>query len=76
VTRLCDVEPRDVCRIVDAADGHAEIQSRLYTLGLYPGVEVRVLRLAPMGDPMQIKVGNTLLSIRRQEAELIKVDRL
>ena len=72
--KLSEVEPQDICRIVEAADGHADIQSRLYTLGLYPGVEVRVLRLAPLGDPMQVKVGNALLSIRRQEAELIQVD--
>jgi Fe2+ transport system protein FeoA len=74
--KLSEVEPQGHCRIVDAAAGHAEIQSRLYTLGLYPGVQVRVLRLAPLGDPMQIKVGNALLSIRLQEASLIQVDRL
>ena len=72
--RLSEVEPQEICRIVDAAEGHAEIQSRLYALGLYPGVQVRVLRLAPLGDPMQIKVGNALLSIRQQEAQLIQVD--
>jgi len=74
--RLSEVNPQSTCRVVDAADGHAEIQSRLYTLGLYPGVQVRVLRLAPLGDPMQIKVGSALLSIRRQEADLIQVDML
>jgi ferrous iron transport protein A len=74
--KLSEVEPQDNCCIVDAAEGHVEIQSRLYTLGLFPGVHVRVLRLAPLGDPMQIKVGNALLSIRRQEADLIQVDKL
>ena len=71
---LSEVEPRGSCHIIDAANGHAELQSRLYALGLYPGVEVHVLRLAPLGDPMQIKVGSALLSIRRQEAQLIRVD--
>ncbi len=51
-----------------------EIQSRLYALGLYPGVEVKVLRFAPMGDPIQLKVGYALLSIRKQEARYIRVE--
>ncbi len=62
------------CRVLDAARGYLEIQSRLYALGLFPGVMVKVLRLAPFGDPIQIKVGNALLSIRKQEAALIEVE--
>lgn len=52
----------------------SELQNRLYALGIYPGVEVRLLRVAPMGDPMQVRVGGTLLSIRRQEAQAIDVE--
>jgi len=70
---LAELVPPAGCRILDAADGHPEIQSRLYALGLTPGVKVYALRLAPMGDPMQIKVGNALLSIRKQEAQLVRV---
>lgn len=51
-----------------------ELQSRLYALGLYPGVEVTVLRFAPAGDPIQIRVGGTLLSIRKHEARLVSVE--
>jgi len=50
------------------------LQSRLYALGLYPGVRVDVLRYAPAGDPMQVRVGGTLLSIRKAEANLISVE--
>jgi len=52
---------------------NAEVQCRLLTLGLYPGVEVEVLRRAPMGDPLQVRSGTTLLSIRQHEAEGIEV---
>ena len=71
---LAEMAPPGSCRILNAADGHLEIQSRLYALGLFPGVEVHVLRFAPMGDPMQVKVGNALLSIRKQEEQLIRVE--
>jgi len=52
-----------------------EVQCRLLTLGLYPGVHVEVLRKAPLGDPIQVRSGTTLLSIRLQEAEGIEVER-
>ena len=50
-----------------------EVECRLLTLGLYPGVQIEVLRRAPLGDPIQVRSGTTLLSIRRKEAEGIKV---
>ncbi len=53
-----------------------EVQCRLLTLGLYPGVEIEVLRRAPMGDPLQVRSGTTLLSIRQHEAEGIEVEPL
>ena len=71
---LAEVLPNGTCRIVSAADENREFQSRLYALGLYPGVEVKVLHIAPMGDPLQIKVGHTLLSIRKQEASMVSVE--
>ena len=71
---LADMVPNSQCRITDTADEHLDLQSRLYALGLYPGALVRVLRSAPFGDPIQIKVGSTLLSIRRQEALFVRVE--
>ncbi|MFP6808182.1 MAG: FeoA family protein [Pseudomonadales bacterium] len=71
---LADVAALSSCRILEAATEQLDIQSRLYALGLYPGVEVKVLRFAPMGDPIQLKVGNALLSIRKQEARYIRVE--
>tara|TARA_R110002072_G_scaffold20841_4_gene75206 strand:- start:26430 stop:26657 length:228 start_codon:yes stop_codon:yes gene_type:complete len=71
---LSDISPKSSCRIVNAAADHPDLQSRLYALGLYPGAAVDVLRYAPAGDPIQIRVGMTLLSIRRQEALLVAVE--
>ena len=70
---LADIKPNERCRIVGAATGKRELQSRLYALGLYPGVVVDVLRQAPLGDPVQIRMGHSLLSIRKREAKLVEV---
>lgn len=73
---LADARESAKCRVTAAAGTNKELQSRLYALGLYPGVEVDVLRFAPAGDPIQIRVGKTLLSIRRQEARSVAVEEL
>ncbi|MGI9323193.1 MAG: FeoA family protein [Pseudomonadales bacterium] len=71
---LADIKPNSRCRVVAAADEHREVQSRLFALGLYPGAWVDVLRRAPFGDPLQLKVGKSLLSIRAAEARLVHVE--
>ena len=71
---LAEVLPQGRCRNINAAEDRRDFQSRLYSLGLHPGAEVSVLHVAPLGDPLQVKVGNTLLSIRRQEAAMVEVE--
>lgn len=71
---LADVAPTGRCRVIGAAEDNRDFQSRLYALGLFPGALVDVLHVAPFGDPLQIKVGQTLISIRKQEAHLVLVE--
>lgn len=48
--------------------------TRLRELGLLPGTLVKLIRRAPMGDPLEISVRGSLLSLRKSEAELIAVE--
>lgn len=48
---------------------------RLMEMGLLVGTTVELVRFAPLGDPVEIKVRGYRLSLRRHEAELIWVDR-
>ena len=73
---LADMKEASRCRVTAASMENRELQSRLYALGLYPGVEVAILRFAPAGDPMQIRVGSTLLSIRKHDARFVCVEEL
>ncbi len=63
-------------KVTKVQSNNPEVQCRLLTLGLYPGVEIEVLRRAPLGDPLQVRSGTTLLSIRQHEAEGIEVELL
>ncbi|MEQ8314570.1 MAG: FeoA family protein [Gammaproteobacteria bacterium] len=73
-TSLSAAKRGDRCVVLDIAEKPAELRSRLYALGVIPGSALEVLRYAPLGDPMQIKVGGSFVSIRRAEAEIISVE--
>jgi len=70
---LTDLQPQQQGEILSAAMSRPDLQTRLYSLGLYPGARLTVLRFAPAGDPIQVRVGNTLISIRKSEADLIQI---
>jgi ferrous iron transport protein A len=52
----------------------ADARARLLELGLLTGTRVQLVRFAPLGDPVEIKVRGYHLSLRRREAELILVE--
>ena len=53
--------------------GSDAVCHRLLEMGITPGTAIEVVRFAPMGDPMDIKIRGYHLSLRRQEAETIQV---
>ena len=54
--------------------GEGAVKRRIRDMGLTRGVEVYVRKLAPLGDPVEVKVRNYELSIRKADAEMIEVE--
>jgi len=50
-----------------------DLPARLLEMGLVPGTTVEVIRLAPLGDPMELKVRGFLLSVGKAEAAHVEV---
>jgi ferrous iron transport protein A len=50
------------------------VARRLMELGLLPGTTVEVVRVAPLGDPLELKLRGYRLSIRRSEAVRVEVE--
>jgi len=46
---------------------------KLLAMGITPGCKVKVVRCAPMGDPIEIKIRDFFLCLRRKEAATIAV---
>ena len=58
---------------VIAVDGSGAIARRLMEMGVVPGAPVRVIKAAPLGDPIEIRVRGYHLALRRTEAQTITV---
>lgn len=48
----------------------------LLEMGITPDEEIKIVRFAPMGDPIEIEIRGYRLSLRKQEAEMIQVQLL
>jgi len=54
--------------------GDPRIKQRLMVMGITPGVDVKIVKFAPLGDPMELDIRGYSLSIRKSEASSIIVE--
>lgn len=54
-------------------NGTGNIKFRLIDMGVIPGAKVQVVKYAPLGDPIEIKVKGFSLSLRVDEADMIDI---
>lgn len=72
VVTLKDLSPGQKGK-VEHIKGQGEVYKRLLDMGVTPGSLVEMRRVAPLGDPIEIKVKGYYLSLRKQEAEQIAI---
>ncbi len=73
--RLVDLRPGERALIRDLA-GEVPLVQRLLEMGLTEDEEVEVVRFAPLGDPVEIQIRGYFLSLRKQEAAAILVEKI
>lgn len=59
---------------VKKLNGEGPVKRRIMDMGITKGVEVFVRKVAPLGDPIEVKVRGYELSIRKADAEMIEVE--
>lgn len=69
---LSEIRP-GVRAVVLTVTGESDLVQRLYEFGLFEGEEIEILTIAPLGDPIEIRLGNTRLSLRKSEAAGVSV---
>jgi ferrous iron transport protein A len=72
---VSDMKVGESARVSGFAKGAKGYRHKLLAMGLTPGTGFRVIRLAPMGDPVEIEVRGFKLSLRRDEAMALQVER-
>ncbi|MEQ8821684.1 MAG: FeoA family protein [Sumerlaeia bacterium] len=72
-TTLADLQPGQSGTIAGFTNEDDPTVQRLAEMGLLEDEPIRVVRLAPIGDPMEVEVRGYFLSVRRAHARLIRI---
>ena len=73
IKKLKDMKPGESGLIV-TLHGSGKVKHRLIDMGLVHGTKIHVMKYAPLGDPVEIKVKNFELALRNSEAGMIDVE--
>ncbi|MCK5284204.1 MAG: ferrous iron transport protein A [Alphaproteobacteria bacterium] len=63
-------------KVVSFSKGARSYKQKLLSMGLTLGVEFTVIRVAPLGDPVEINVRGSNLSLRKSEADIVNVEKV
>ncbi len=72
LNQLCPGE----CGVVRGLRGEGALHQRLQEMGVIEGADVEVVRIAPLGDPIEIIVQGYHLSLRKAEAAFVEVEQV
>ena len=60
--------------MIKSVGSHGALRQHFLDMGMIPGVEITVVKLAPMGDPMEVQIHGYELTLRLEEADQIEID--
>ena len=69
-----DILPLGRDAVITSVGGEGPLRCRLLDMGLIPTTTVRVEKVAPLGDPIELRVRGYSLSLRKEDARNIEVE--
>lgn len=57
-----------------AVSGEGRVRRRLFDMGVTPGTVIQIVRVAPLGDPIEISIRGYALTLRKAEAQAVEVE--
>lgn len=72
--KIKDMEAGQRGRVVCHTGGDRDYRHKLLRMGLVKGAEFEVVRVAPMGDPVELELRGFQLSLRKDEADVVEVE--
>ncbi len=70
---LKDLKPGQQGTVVSIGE-KGSMRRRIMDMGVTPGVTIKLIKVAPLGDPMEINIRGYELSLRKDEAAQISVE--
>lgn len=70
---MAELKPGQIAEITGYTLGNAAYRAKLLALGLTHGVKIKITNIAPLGDPIELAVRGYHLSLRKEEAKVVKV---
>ena len=64
------------CAVIETVGGEGALRQHFLDMGVIPGAEVKLLKLAPMGDPMELQIRGYSLTLRLADADRIEIRRI
>ncbi len=74
--KMTDLRVGDVVKILGFIPVNLTYQKKLLAMGLVPDSIFKVIRVAPLGDPIEIRVHHFSLCVRRQEGMVLQLERV
>ncbi|MDO9162807.1 MAG: FeoA family protein [Methylococcaceae bacterium] len=75
-TSLKNLAVGNIGKVIGFDQSGKAYRKRLLAMGLTPGIEFSITRFAPMGDPVEIKLRGFSLTLRKDEASVVLVEKL
>lgn len=72
---LRDLKPGEAGKIVGIGE-KGPMRRRIMDMGVTPGTSIKVIKVAPLGDPIEINIRGYELSLRKDEAQRIEINKL
>jgi ferrous iron transport protein A len=71
-----DLTVGDKARIIGYTEETSVYRKKMLSMGLLPGTEFVLKRIAPLGDPIEIEIRGFALILRKKEAGILKLERI
>ena len=71
-TTLNNLKVGEIAEVVKINSNNPALKRRIMDMGITKGVKIKIVKIAPLGDPVQIELRGYMLSIRKENLKLIE----
>lgn len=73
---LANLKVGERAQVVKLEQAQPGYRQRLLAMGVIPGAKLQVIRKAPLGDPIELKIDTFSVSVRKKESQIVILEKL